>query len=554
MSHTIFVSELGELGNVIARSCAASFGDSHRLSVCTTDDEIRGCIHEQPPDVAIFLTAAADARPQIAARATEVLEIILSGDPARLVLVTSAAAEAPRHVHPGMVRERERPLRGTDPTADAWLEIEDLARSLCTESDIELIILRPAALPVPNSRDPIARLADGGFVLTVAGHDPPVQLLAPEDLGRALAQVATGQVVALYHVAPNGAAPLHAVIRLSGGRRIPMPMWFLRVIRFIGRIADGPPVADAERRRYTATVSGERLTEDLGFTANRSTAEVAHRASGNTVGKTPQHDDFGQDLRYIAILRKTWLRFLHDWYWRVEIEGGEHIPRAGAAVLTGMHRGFMPFDGTMALYGVARESERLPRFLIHPSLAKMPFLSNFIRRQGGLMACKDNADRMLQTGEILGVFPEGIGGAFCRYREAYRMQRDWGRDEFVKAALRNGVPIVPFVTVGSVEIFPVLVKIDWDWWKRFTAWPCFPIAPPFPLAPVPLPTKWHTRFLEPMPIHEQHPPEAGDDPATVRSIGDEVRERMQQAVDEMLARRRHLFFGQLVEEAPDGGS
>jgi 1-acyl-sn-glycerol-3-phosphate acyltransferase len=551
--HLLFVSEPGELSNAVARSCTDALGETAQLSVSAGLDGLpQG--NEQPTNVIVLLAAAANARPLSPTCVSEALGTITRRAPARLILVSSAAVEAARHVHPGMVRERKCPPRGSDPTADAWLAIEELARTACDRRGIELTILRPAAMPSSTSRDPVARLTRGGFVATAAGHDPPVQLLAPEDLGTALAQMVQRGGKGIYHVVPNGAAPLHDVVRLSGGYRVPLPMWLLRTINLLARTFGGPPMAGVERLRYTATVSGERLTQEIGFTASCSTAEVASRSrSGDTNLEVPRFDDFGQDPAYISLLRKTWLRFLHDVYWRVQVEGGEQIPRSGAAVLTGMHRGFMPFDGTMALFGVARESGRLPRFLIHPSLVKMPFLANFIRRQGGLMACRDNADRVLQSGELLGVFPEGIEGAFSRYNEAYQMRRDWGRDEFVKAALRNQAPIVPFVTVGSVEIFPVLAKIDWGWWKRFTAWPCFPIAPPFPIAPVPLPTKWHTRFLEPMPVHEQYSPDAADDPAIVRAIGDEVRTRMQRAVDDMLVRRRHLFFGRLME-APSAGS
>jgi 1-acyl-sn-glycerol-3-phosphate acyltransferase len=200
----------------------------------------------------------------------------------------------------------------------------------------------------------------------------------------------------------------------------------------------------------------------------------------------------------------------------------------------------------MALFGIARETDRLVRFLIHPSLVKMPFLADFMRKQGGVMACRDNADRLLGRGELLGVYPEGIGGAFSYYREAYTLRTDFGRDEYVKAALRNGVPIVPFVTVGSAEIFPVIAKINWNWWKRFTWWPCFPIAPPFPVAPIPLPSKWHTRFLEAIPVHEQYGPEAARDRHVVSQISADIRQRMQAAIDDMLARRRHVFFGTLA--------
>jgi 1-acyl-sn-glycerol-3-phosphate acyltransferase len=119
----------------------------------------------------------------------------------------------------------------------------------------------------------------------------------------------------------------------------------------------------------------------------------------------------------------------------------------------------------------------------------------------------------------------------------------FGRDEYVKLALRHRAPIVPFVTVGSAEIFPVLAKIKWRWWKEHSLWPCFPIAPPFPLLPLPLPTKWHTQFLEPLHVERQYPPEAADDAATVRAISQEVRTRMQAAIDEMRQRRKSLFFG-----------
>ena len=90
-------------------------------------------------------------------------------------------------------------------------------------------------------------------------------------------------------------------------------------------------------------------------------------------------------------------------------------------------------------------------------------------------------------------------------------------------ALRNQAPIVPFVTVGSAEIFPVLAKFHWRWWKEKSLWPCFPIAPPFPLLPLPLPTKWHTQFLEPLHVEHQYPPESANDMATVRAISQEVR-------------------------------
>jgi diacylglycerol/phytol O-acyltransferase len=209
----------------------------------------------------------------------------------------------------------------------------------------------------------------------------------------------------------------------------------------------------------------------------------------------------------------------------------------------GTHRGFMPFDGVMAFEFVAREVGRYMRFLIHPCLIKTPFPFDF-NKLGCLKVCRENADYVLQRDELLAFYPEGIQGAFRYYRGVYQLGK-FGRDEYVKLALRNQAPIVPFVTVGNAEIFPVLAKFNWRWWKEKSLWPCFPIAPPFPLVPLPLPTKWHTQFLEPLHVERYYPPEAAQDMATVRAISQEVRTRMQDAIDEMLKRRKSLFFGSI---------
>jgi 1-acyl-sn-glycerol-3-phosphate acyltransferase len=222
----------------------------------------------------------------------------------------------------------------------------------------------------------------------------------------------------------------------------------------------------------------------------------------------------------------------------------ENVPRQGRAVLAGIHRGFMPWDGVMALHLVVKHTGRHPRFLIHPGLVKFPFLANFMTKLGGIIACRQNAAHVLERNQLLGVFPEGIQGAFVRYSNAYRIH-DFHRDAFVKIALRHQAPIIPFVTVGSAEIFPILAKLKSRLWTKYSEWPAFPITPTFPLIPIPLPSKWHTRFLTPMHIEKEYPPSAAADRVIVRRISREVKERMQTAIDEMLRQRRSIFFGSI---------
>ena len=185
--------------------------------------------------------------------------------------------------------------------------------------------------------------------------------------------------------------------------------------------------------------------------------------------------------------------------------------------------------------------------MIHPTLVKFPFLFNFMTKLGGIIACQENADYVLERDEIVGIFPEGIHGAFALYKDAYRLGK-LGRDEFVKIALRNQAPIIPFVTVGSAEIFPIFKKIEWRWWKRYSEWPCLPLTPTFPFLPLPLPSKWHTQFLTPIHVENLYSRSAAEDPATVRAISREVKSEMEVAIQRMLGRRKSIFYGSVFEQ------
>jgi 1-acyl-sn-glycerol-3-phosphate acyltransferase len=303
--------------------------------------------------------------------------------------------------------------------------------------------------------------------------------------------------------------------------------------------------------QYSWTVSGEKLRREVGVVPSHSSARAIVECTrrGSEADAAAQFDDFGMDPGYIGRYCGHLFRFLHDYYWRVEIDGIAEVPREGRGVLVGMHRGFMPFDGVMALFALVTRRGRIPRFLIHPSLTKFPFLADFMAKLGGIMACQEHGDYVLQRDELLGVFPEGIRGAFTMYKRAYTLGK-FGRDEFVRMALRNRAPILPFVTVGSAEIYPILRRVDWGWFKRYTEWPFLPIT----AAPFPLPSKWHTRFLPAMHVEKEYPPEAAEDPALVHRISLEVRQRMQAAIDDMLLRRRSIFFGSIFEHArpPEG--
>ena len=88
----------------------------------------------------------------------------------------------------------------------------------------------------------------------------------------------------------------------------------------------------------------------------------------------------------------------------------------------------------------------------------LPLVAPLARKSGNTLACAEDATRLLEAGELVGVWPEGYKGLGKPYRERYQLQR-FGRGGFVEVALRTGAPIVPVAVVGSEEIYPMLANL-----------------------------------------------------------------------------------------------
>jgi 1-acyl-sn-glycerol-3-phosphate acyltransferase len=148
---------------------------------------------------------------------------------------------------------------------------------------------------------------------------------------------------------------------------------------------------------------------------------------------------------------------------------------------------------------------------------------------------------MLRRGDLVGVWPEGFKGIGKPFSERYKLQR-FGRGGFVSAAMRTGVPIVPCSVVGAEEIYPLVGNVPWL--ARLLGVPYVPITPLFPwlglLGMIPLPSKWHIEFGEPVRT-DAYGEGAADDPMLVFNVTDQVRETIQQTLFSLLVQRRGVF-------------
>lgn len=255
-------------------------------------------------------------------------------------------------------------------------------------------------------------------------------------------------------------------------------------------------------------------------------------------------DDYGFDPELVDESLLPALRPLYEKYFRIEVAGVENIPDDGAALLVANHSGTLPLDALMLQLAMRDQhpNHRRLRLLAADLAFAYPLVRDITRKLGHVRACPQNAQRLLQAGELTGVMPEGYRGLGKPFEERYRLQR-FGRGGFAATALRAGSPIVPCSIVGAEEIYPMVGESRTL--ARMLRLPYFPITPTFPLfgalGLVPVPTKWTMRFHS--PVHaDSFPADAADDERIVEKVAGEVKDTVQHSLNEMLEERNSLFF------------
>ena len=134
----------------------------------------------------------------------------------------------------------------------------------------------------------------------------------------------------------------------------------------------------------------------------------------------------------------------------VRIEGAEHIPARGGAVIAGNHTGY--YDFMLTGTGPLVHGERLVRFMAKQSVFEKPVLGRILRtmkhvpvdRENGASAV-DAAVRNVRDGYLVGIFPEGT------------ISRSFELADFKTGAARIAAqadaPLIPCVIWGSHRIW-----------------------------------------------------------------------------------------------------
>jgi 1-acyl-sn-glycerol-3-phosphate acyltransferase len=260
----------------------------------------------------------------------------------------------------------------------------------------------------------------------------------------------------------------------------------------------------------------------------------------------------GPDYDFVERQKYLW-NPLMDYWFRMEVEGWEHIP-APPVLLIGIHSGapFVWDAWTVGLQWWRRYGRDRPLHgTAHDALMATPLLGSYFRRMGVLPARGESISTALAAGQDVALWPGGE-------RDSLRpwTKRDEavlaGRMGFIRLALRCQVPVVPIATIGGADSMPVLatgqrlaraLRLD-----RLARLKMFPIAIQLPwgvspalLPEIPLPTKIRTAFQPPVTLADD--PDLAEDREYVEAKYEEVRASIQAGMDAVARRRRLPMFG-----------
>jgi len=319
----------------------------------------------------------------------------------------------------------------------------------------------------------------------------------------------------------GGLAPAAPAQARATPRREPR-RWVRRPVEVRRRQVATPPLSEVEAPRPSGFV--DRM---LGEELRRRLASVAHLAEGEV-----PYDRFGfsPDATRAAL---PWFLALYRYYFRVRSSGHENVPSEGPVIVAGNHGGLLPFDAAMGVVDLLMKTDppRLARTIIDRWAGQLPWVNVFYARVGQVIGTRENFADLLDEGQLVMVFPEGMDGARKPVTQRYRLQHF--RVGFIEQALRARAPIVPVAFIGSDDQTPILYDLK-PVAKRLGL-PVAPITPTFPLLGpmglLPYPVSYRIVYGEPLRFHERFGPEGADDARLVRTLANQVRRSVQVLID-----------------------
>ena len=253
-----------------------------------------------------------------------------------------------------------------------------------------------------------------------------------------------------------------------------------------------------------------------------------------------------------------------DWvyrdYFRVQTDGWKHIPKGGKVLLIGSHNGGLAApDTVMMTYDWFRQfgTDRLAYALMEPKIWQfLPGLGRLSAQVGTIRPHPDLIRAALRRDAAVLIYPGGAKDVFRPYSLRNKIYFH-GHKGFIKLALAEEVPIIPFISYGAhstlivlADIYPQLQQLH-KWGLPWLENIDFGVCPIYlglpwlvgvgPLPNIPLPIKLHTRVC-PAIVFERYGESAARDRQYVEQCYRQVCQQMQQELDRLVREEEKSKF------------
>ncbi len=239
-------------------------------------------------------------------------------------------------------------------------------------------------------------------------------------------------------------------------------------------------------------------------------------------------------------------------YFRVQTDGWENIPKTGKVLAIGSHNGGLASpDAVMMTYDWLREfgTERLSYAVMEPKVWLFnPGLGRLAAQVGAIHPYPELARAALRRGATVLIYPGGVRDVFrpyCLRNKIYFC----GNKGFIKLALQEEVPIIPFISYGAhstlivlADIYPQLQQLHhlgmpWLWGIDPGVFPIY-LGLPWglaigPLPNIPFPIRLHTRVCPPI-VFERYGKDAARDREYVEQCYELVVNLMQEELNRLV--------------------
>ena len=218
-------------------------------------------------------------------------------------------------------------------------------------------------------------------------------------------------------------------------------------------------------------------------------------------------------------------------YFRVQVEGLEHLPKRGPAIVAPNHSGVSGFDAMIIMNEIKMATKRVPRVMTHPFWFLTSTTSLPAEKLGFIEATTKNGLEQLRKNKMIVLFPEGERGNFKPSHKAYQLQEF--KRGFVRLSIMSGAPIIPCMVIGAEETHINLSQFKLTQFLRGTVLP-------LPLNLIPLPAKWKIIFFK--PIYLPYKASAVNDSELMHEIAEDIRDKIQEQLRVEIKNRKSVFF------------